>query len=238
MNNPRISVITVCFNAAASIERTIKSVVDQSYTNIEYVIVDGGSIDGTVDIIKNYESLISSWVSEPDKGIYDAMNKGIDMVNGSWVYFLGAGDTLLNILDKLTPNFTKPNCIYYGNVYRKDLKRIYDGRYTGFKLAVTNICHQAIFYPLPALKKYRYDTKYKMLADHHLNMLCYGDKTFDFKYIPMQIGIYEGDGISAITADEEFYKDKIGVVKRNFPFMIYLYAYMRRTMAKALKNKK
>jgi glycosyltransferase involved in cell wall biosynthesis len=238
MNSPKISVVTVCFNAAASIEQTIKSVVNQSYNNIEYVIVDGGSTDGTVDIIERYNGLIVKWISEPDKGIYDAMNKGIGMVTGDWVYFLGAGDTLLNIIDKMIPNFTKPNCIYYGNVYRKDLNKIFDGRYTGFKLAVTNICHQAIFYPLSALRKYKYDTKYKMLADHHLNMLCYGDKTFLFKYIPMQISIYEGDGLSAITADEEFYKDKITVVRKNFSLMVYLYAYVRRTLAKALKKNK
>jgi glycosyltransferase involved in cell wall biosynthesis len=89
---PLITVITVVFNCVGSIEETILSVVSQSYENVEYVLIDGGSTDGTVEVIKKYERCIDYWVSEPDKGIYDAMNKGINLSNGEWLNFMNAKD--------------------------------------------------------------------------------------------------------------------------------------------------
>ena len=95
-NNPKISIITVSFNAVKVIEETIVSVINQTYTNVEYIIIDGGSTDGTVDIIKEYADKISYWVSESDKGIYDAMNKGGIKALGDFLYFLNAGDSFYN----------------------------------------------------------------------------------------------------------------------------------------------
>ena len=89
----KITVITVCHNAAKTLEKTIKSVLNQTYPNIEYIIIDGGSTDDTVDIIKRYADRLAYWISEPDKGIYDAMNKGIEVATGEWINFMNAGDT-------------------------------------------------------------------------------------------------------------------------------------------------
>ncbi len=89
---PLISVITVCFNCASTIENTILSVLGQTYSNIEYIIIDGGSVDGTLDIIKKYDHAIDYWISGHDRGIYDAMNKGIALANGEWVALLNADD--------------------------------------------------------------------------------------------------------------------------------------------------
>ena len=88
----KVSVITISYNAVSVIEDTIQSVLNQSYKDIEYIIIDGGSTDGTVDIIKKYQDKINYWVSEPDNGIYDAMNKGIDKATGEWINFMNAGD--------------------------------------------------------------------------------------------------------------------------------------------------
>jgi len=93
---PLITVITVVLNGAKTLEQTIESVINQTYPNVEYIIIDGGSTDGTLDIIKKYENYIDYWVSEKDEGIYDAMNKGTILASGIYIYYLGAGDMLLN----------------------------------------------------------------------------------------------------------------------------------------------
>ena len=89
----KITIITVCYNSAATLEKTILSVANQSYSNIEYIIVDGNSNDGTVDCIKKHEDKITNWISEPDKGLYDAMNKGIAMATGDIIGILNSDDT-------------------------------------------------------------------------------------------------------------------------------------------------
>ena len=91
-SRPLITVITVVFNGAMTLEQTILSVINQSYDNVEYIIVDGSSTDGTIDIIRKYEHAIDYWMSEPDAGIYDAWNKGVRLSTGDWISFLGAGD--------------------------------------------------------------------------------------------------------------------------------------------------
>ena len=93
----KITFITVCYNAIDTLEKTILSIINQTYPNIEYIIIDGASTDGTVDIIKKYEHKLSYWISEPDKGIYDAMNKGLKRATGDYINFMNADDILLHI---------------------------------------------------------------------------------------------------------------------------------------------
>jgi glycosyltransferase involved in cell wall biosynthesis len=88
-NMPLIAVITVVRNGEKTLEQTILSAINQTYTNVEYIVVDGASTDGTLDIIRKYDDRIGYWVSEPDEGIYDAMNKGIDLATGEWINFRG-----------------------------------------------------------------------------------------------------------------------------------------------------
>lgn len=95
-DNPLITVITVVFNGAATLETTIKSVVGQTYDNVEYIIIDGASTDGTLSIIEQYENAIDYWVSEPDCGIYDAFNKAIDVAHGDYYVIVGSDDELFN----------------------------------------------------------------------------------------------------------------------------------------------
>src|SRR5690606_11240452 len=94
--HPKLSVITIVYNNIKDIERTIISVIKQSYNNIEYIIVDGASTDGTVDVIKKYDQEISKWISEPDSGIYNAMNKGLALATGDYVLFMNSVDEIYN----------------------------------------------------------------------------------------------------------------------------------------------
>ena len=111
----KISIITITYNAGLHLERTIESVINQNYPYIEYIVIDGKSTDNTLEIIKKYESKIDRWVSEPDKGIYDAMNKGLSMASGEYILFLNAADMLYDS-DVLQKVFTKTADadIFYG----------------------------------------------------------------------------------------------------------------------------
>lgn len=114
-SNPKISIITVVFNSKNYIEDTIKNILSQTYKNIEYIIIDGKSTDGTVEIIKSYQDEISLWISEPDKGLYDAMNKGIRLATGDYILFINSGDKLFDITT-IEQVFSKPIAdVYYGD---------------------------------------------------------------------------------------------------------------------------
>ena len=117
---PLISVVTICYNAKNDLEKTILSVLSQTYQDIEYIIIDGGSTDGTVDIIHKYSERLFYWISEPDKGIYDAMNKGMDRATGSWINFMNAGDTFCDnevIKNIFGYNDLSDYSVFYGDCY-------------------------------------------------------------------------------------------------------------------------
>lgn len=112
---PKITIITVTYNASKHLESTIFSVINQTYPNIEYIIIDGGSKDETVDIIKKYAKHIDYWVSEPDKGIYDAFNKGWKAAKGEWILYLGADDELINTGIEALVGGSESVDVVYGN---------------------------------------------------------------------------------------------------------------------------
>lgn len=123
---PKISIITITFNAEKILERTILSVLNQTYKNIEYIIVDGGSKDGTLDIIKKYQDKIR-WISEPDKGLYDAMNKGIKMATGEWINCMNADDIFASddVLEKIfSKEYSSKTSFLYSDNWYEDEKGI------------------------------------------------------------------------------------------------------------------
>ena len=139
-----ISIVTVSYNAVLTIEQTILSVINQTYPNVEYIIIDGGSTDGTVDIIKKYANKIAYWVSEPDKGIYDAMNKGGLKATGDFIQFLNAGDWFENeyVIEKIFKDWYKRVDVIYGDM----IIRRSDGGVLCKKLKICHILKMTFLY--------------------------------------------------------------------------------------------
>jgi glycosyltransferase involved in cell wall biosynthesis len=174
----KLSIITVCYNSAATIENTFKSVKEQTYDNIEYIIVDGNSNDTTVEIIKNYEAIISKWISEPDLGLYDAMNKGIGMATGDLVGILNSDDVFYNnsVLTEIA-RFHTINSIdaSLGNIVQCDdtgkvLRRYFSKNWMPSKLKMGFMPpHPSIFFKRSLFEKYGvYNLDYRIAADYDL----------------------------------------------------------------------
>jgi glycosyltransferase involved in cell wall biosynthesis len=232
-----ISVITVVFNAVKTVEETILSVIGQTSDHFEYIILDGGSTDGTVEIIKKYAEQITYWKSEADHGIYDAMNKSLAHTNGKFTFFLGADDTFVdnNVLSNVELYLKDPNTVYYGDVIFKNRNQTYDGEFTAWKMVTRNISHQSIFYPAQILNRYKFDLRYKVYADYHLNLLLFSNKAFRFTYIPLTIAVFNDHGTSGSNAiDRNFEDDMLKIVKSHFPWYIYSYRLARTVIGNLL----
>ncbi len=207
-NTPKISIITVSFNTVKTIEQTILSVVNQTYPNIEYIIIDGGSTDGTVDIIKKYESKIAYWVSEPDKGIYDAMNKGIEKASGEWINFMNSGDEFYNnrvLSDIFSESISNEIDVFYGEVAIKYQKK------ESYKkpLPINQIekgmvfCHQSSFVRTKLYKENPYNLTYKICADYNFFLSVYR-KGGNFKYKSIVISKFLYGGFSSSSIIQLF----------------------------------
>jgi glycosyltransferase involved in cell wall biosynthesis len=212
---PKISIVTPSYNQGQYIEETILSVIGQNYPNLEYIIIDGGSTDNSVEIIKKYEKHLAYWVSEKDGGIYDAMNKGIDKATGEWIYFLGTDDVLCEgVLNELFGDGKyKEVDFLYGDAFFKNQKRTYDGTFNHLKLINANICHQAIFFRKETFSKIgKFELKYKIYADWYFNMCCFANNEIKKCYVPLIISEYNELGSSAKVFDTDFMIDKASIV--------------------------
>lgn len=231
----KISIITVVYNCVNTFEQTLLSVINQDFKNFEFIIVDGGSTDGTLGLVKKYQDRITKWISEPDNGIYDAMNKGISMASGDYVYFIGGDDILYdnNVLSKVSSWLKNNKHIYYGNVLFKKRSILYDGKFNKIKIVTRNISHQSIFYPIEIFHNYKYNINYKIYADYELNLKLFNSRYFNFQYMPLTIAVFNDEGLSGTnTLDIEFEKDRLRIIKYNFPYWIYIYRFLRSKISK------
>lgn len=208
MSNLKISVITVSFNAADTIEETILSVLNQTYDNLEYIIIDGGSTDGTVDIIKKYADKLDYWISEPDKGIYDAMNKGIRVATGEYVNFMNAGDRFFNnsvISDIFTSNSYAESVIYgcWITQFMDGFRAYFPSQDPSVLKDRNPINHQSAFTERSVLQKYKFNLEYPRFADYDLFRRMYKDH-YSFRYINKFIAIYDVYGISSVKSKSCF----------------------------------
>ncbi len=193
---PSISIIIPLYNNELLIGQAIKSVITQQYRNIELVIVDGGSTDKSLAVIKTYEDKIDYLISEPDKGIYDAMNKGIDQAKGEWIYFLGSDDILVpDVISKVIPYLSADIALVYGDVYLENGWR-YPSFFSARTVIQNTVHHQGAFYNRELFKNFRYDTHLKILSDYELNLYIYKNDLPTHR-MPLVIANCMGGGASS-----------------------------------------
>lgn len=212
MQLPKVSIIIVTYNAALTIQQAINSVSNQSYENKELIIIDGASTDETPQILQKYQSNIQFYLSEPDHGIYDAMNKGIRLATGEWVLFLGSDDLLAdNILNRIFQSIIPSKIgMLYGKVCINGGERI-QGKETSYQELITNNTpHQGIFYRRSLLLELGgYQLKYPILADYDLNLRIFRSQTERVHYLDHVIADFSSKGVSNRTIDETFFSDKL-----------------------------
>lgn len=169
LNLPLITVVTVVRNGVETINETMLSVLNQSYPRLEYILVDGGSTDGTLDVIRQYESNISKLVTEQDSGIYDAMNKGVNLAEGEWINFMNSGDVFydMDVLMKLFGDGGGDSDVIYGNalIQYPIFSRIEHAGTPNHLWAGMQFSHQSAFVRLRHHKQFPFDKYNKIAAD-------------------------------------------------------------------------
>ncbi|MEO8937737.1 MAG: glycosyltransferase family 2 protein [Burkholderiaceae bacterium] len=249
MTLPKVSVITVCFNAADSIERTIESVRSQTYRGIEHVVVDGASTDGTMDIVRRHADGIATIVSEKDGGIFDAMNKGIGLSTGDIVYFLNADDSFIDdrVVEDVAAAFIEDGsrALVYGNVI---LKGAAPGliNYPAFPFKSRSIseflhnsfCHQAVFVRRALFAKLGlFECQYRYSADYEWIIRAFkADGGRDFHFIDRNIAYYFVLGRSqqhAAVTDREVHR----MHRKHFLSLEYAWYFIRYVWLRRLKKR-
>ena len=219
----KLSVITICYNEK-NIRKTCESIVSQTWQDFEWIVVDGGSTDGTLDILNEYKDRINILISEPDKGIYNAMNKGIKRASGEWLNFMNGGDSFYNkdVLQKVFGNNQNYNAsILYGWMYFSYRKytRKYEGEVNAEYFISKGIGHQASFIRRDLFKKYGlYNEKIKIIGDtEKFIKFALGEE--NFKYLPFYIADFYDCGISSSMTEQTkllHIKERISILKKYY----------------------
>ena len=214
MQQPKISIITVVYNDESGIKRTIDSVASLNYQNTEYIVIDGNSTDNTVDVIRAYSEKICKWISEPDSGIYDAMNKGIGMSTGDWLVFLNAGDEFANkdVISYIIP-YINDYDIIYGSMLRVSgaiqyiTRGITSEHPDAFDFMHGSLGHQASFINRKVFEKTGYySTEYKLASDAKFFYDAIVVNSARIKYIDKVIAKFALGGAS--TTNQQLYDDE------------------------------
>lgn len=209
MLKTKITIITAVYNRVDKIEQCISSVVNQTYDNLEYIVIDGGSTDGTLDVIKKYDSQIAYWCSEPDTGIYDAWNKGISHATGDYINFIGSDDAMYNdkVVENIVPYLNNTVDVLAGNVMavREDssFEFLQDNKHVLNREDYKGGCivTQGTFVKRSLCDKYKFDTSYRVAADYKFFLQYYNDCSVQIKFIDDVIQYFSDGGISGVDLD-------------------------------------
>ncbi|SFO47995.1 Glycosyltransferase involved in cell wall bisynthesis [Algoriphagus ornithinivorans] len=212
MDSPTFSIILPTYNSARTISKALESILDQDYKNYEVLVMDGNSEDNTVQIVKGCNDPRIKIISKRDNGIYDAMNKGVALAKGEWLYFLGSDDTFYSddVLGKVVSSFRPEMEVVYGNVCRTKYESFYDGLFDENKILKRNICHQAIFIKKSLFNRIgNFNIHYKSTADWDHNMRWLLSPSIQHFFINEIIANYADGGFSSKFIDVAFEKDKM-----------------------------
>jgi len=210
MGDPVFSIIIPTFNSEVSLGLTLRSILNQRFSNYEILILDGDSTDNTLLIAKQIKDPRIQIFSDPDAGAYDAMNKAITLAKGKWLYFLGSDDWFFNefVLENIFESIKKTSLpVIYGNVlikgdtgWAKD-GEIYAGKFSRYRLTEKNICHQAIFYKRQFLNanKLKFDLAFPVSSDWDFNLKC--RKISNFRYLKVIVAQFNSGGLSSFRKD-------------------------------------
>jgi len=219
MTMDKVTVVTVVYNAYDLIEGTLKSVLGQSYSNIEYIVVDGGSSDGTMDVVNHYKDSISIIISEPDLGLYDAMNKGIALATGKWINFMNAGDTFFksNVISDLMRRVPSKTYFIYGDYLRKHPKEVIHERAKSLEDMWKGISfsHQSLFSNVELMKQRPFKLSYSIVCDYESYFYFYMQGR-RFWYSNSVVAVVLPGGVSEVSFFLRTY-ERWKIVKRYKP---------------------
>lgn len=255
-NYPKVSVVTVTYNCEKTIEKTIKSIISQTYTNKEYLIIDGGSTDNTLKIINNYINFIDVIISEPDKGIFDAMNKALMLASGEYIIYINSGDmfykdTIISdvfcVEDEINEDLIFGD-VFYENKMGLKLEKanaIYGKKYSNKDLVYKSqgFSHQSLFTKTEILKKIKFDLRFPIGADYYATYLVYTKGNHLLKYVGFPIAVFNALDIGA-SHNEQFMKEvydercEMFGVKRNINYKLKMVLWKNITNFKYFLIKK
>lgn len=231
-NKPFLSIITICFNEQQRIANTCESIINQLFSDFEWLVIDGGSTDGTLEILKKYSDRISILISEPDKGIYNAHNKGLQKASGHYCLFLNGGDELASpeILQQVFSDFHQEDILYGSLLVEEE-----DGeshiaeaqvKLTPFYFMHNTLWHPATFIKTSVLKEFNgYDEHFKLVADYDFFLRAYYSKKVSFKHLPYVISRFNMEGVgSKPESQQQVLKERLASQKQVLsPWFLMLY---------------
>jgi putative colanic acid biosynthesis glycosyltransferase len=222
-----VSIIIPLHNSKATVGRAIESVLNQTYAHRELIIIDGASTDGSMDIVKSYNGRLAYKISEPDSGVYEAINKGLAQCKGEWIYILGADDYLAahDVLEKVFSNLPNACKIIFGNVKNEDAKNrfvtsLHENTFDS-RLVYKNTLHQqGVFYHNSIFAQFKFDQTLKVLADYDLHLKLYNEEVKGHK-VNFTIANCDAQGLSK-SFSINLYKEELRIKRRRLNWLLYL----------------
>lgn len=236
-----VSIIIPAFNAASTIRKCLSSAVDQTFIEKEIIVVDGGSADNTADIVTSFRSGITHFISEKDHGVYDAINKGLDLAKGDWIFILGADDYLDNpqtISGLLSSNEGNATLIFGIARNESGVNSLVPSEHIssmGFALTFRNTLHQqSVLYHKSAFEKFRFNIQYKVLADYDLHLKLYSESV-SYQNTSILVAHCKAQGLSK-KFNWALYREELKIKKNRLHPILWLINIPWVVMKYAIKN--